>query len=392
MSTGGSWWYESITTEDIILDHNSISWSTGKLLGVWHSGSNMSFTNNILSEPLMDCHNKCEGTYITCNTVADPSGECGGDACVDACPRSGHNYGVLFGPGTDHVTFAHNIIAHASYRNPLYGGGEDRWVNLAGSQNNENINNVVYNGRYWGGAAINRNKYKDSDYNPSGDDGAQNQDTVWYGDYHKAGPDTSSTANYFTSAYSESYAIAEGTPYDFVENDTNLYSYGNRSSAWSESDDEYDFFRQDGSFNENIIYSSGWPFTPSNVVATDATTSYNALIVTNDGMIGSVPVAGAYPRDSVDEAVITDIQSGTAYVGTSGGWITDEDESSASTGADWYPTYSAGSSPTDNDEDGIPASYEATLGTSDSDASDAHDDHDGDGYTNIEEYINSFFE
>ena len=52
------------------------------------------------------------------------------------------------------------------------------------------------------------------------------------------------------------------------------------------------------------------------------------------------------------------------------------------------PTYKAGKAPQDTDRDGMPDEWEHRYGLNPNDASDANGDLTGDGYTNIEKYIN----
>jgi hypothetical protein len=53
-----------------------------------------------------------------------------------------------------------------------------------------------------------------------------------------------------------------------------------------------------------------------------------------------------------------------------------------------YPMMESGTPPVDSDHDGMPDKWELAVGLNPSDANDARSDRDGDGYTNIEEYIN----
>ncbi|HEY6021434.1 MAG TPA: hypothetical protein VIY48_16465, partial [Candidatus Paceibacterota bacterium] len=55
-----------------------------------------------------------------------------------------------------------------------------------------------------------------------------------------------------------------------------------------------------------------------------------------------------------------------------------------------WPAMSSGVAPVDTDGDGMPDSWELDHGLNPN-VADGNADRDGDGYTNIEEYINSFF-
>ena len=56
-----------------------------------------------------------------------------------------------------------------------------------------------------------------------------------------------------------------------------------------------------------------------------------------------------------------------------------------------WPTMAAGTASADADADGMPDAWEKARGLNSGDAADAAKDRNGDGYTNIEEYINEFF-
>jgi pectate lyase len=93
-------------------------------------------------------------------------------------------------------------------------------------------------------------------------------------------------------------------------------------------------------------------------------------------------------RDSVDTRIITEVSGCSVvddYANCPGGWI----DTPSDVGG--WPTIASGSYPTDTDGDGMPDAWESLNGT-DPNVVDWNGDLDGDGYLNIEEYINSFFE
>lgn len=81
-------------------------------------------------------------------------------------------------------------------------------------------------------------------------------------------------------------------------------------------------------------------------------------------------------QDSVDARIIQEAKelSGTIFSNPS------------SVGG--YPTVSSGTAAADTDSDGMPDSWEDTYGLNKNDATDRNTDSDGDGYTNLEEYLN----
>jgi hypothetical protein len=80
-------------------------------------------------------------------------------------------------------------------------------------------------------------------------------------------------------------------------------------------------------------------------------------------------------RDTVDQRLIADVQNGTGFI----------IDSESQVGG--YPTLAAGTPPTDTDGDGMPDAWETERGLNPN-VNDSAADRDGDGYTNIEEYVN----
>jgi pectate lyase len=90
--------------------------------------------------------------------------------------------------------------------------------------------------------------------------------------------------------------------------------------------------------------------------------------------------AGAWPHDEVDERIKEEILT------IGGSWI----DSQGQVGG--WPEVAPGISPRDSDNDGMPDSYETSVRLNPNSAADGNGDSDGDGYTNLEEYMNSFYE
>jgi pectate lyase len=81
---------------------------------------------------------------------------------------------------------------------------------------------------------------------------------------------------------------------------------------------------------------------------------------------------GAWPRDAMNTRTIAEARAGTGKIGV----VTDA------------LIESGPAAPADGDRDGIADAWEAAHGLNGNDRSDASGDRDGDGYTNIEEYVN----
>ena len=116
-------------------------------------------------------------------------------------------------------------------------------------------------------------------------------------------------------------------------------------------------------------------------------------------------VGANFPKlDVIDLHIIKDARDGTAeYTGTRGpvygdrpspnfaGIIdTQSDDKSAAGSPNFpWPEYKTYNVPVDSDHDGIPDDWEKAHGLNPNDPSDANKDLNGDGYTNLEKYLNS---
>jgi|GEM_PF-837058 len=85
-------------------------------------------------------------------------------------------------------------------------------------------------------------------------------------------------------------------------------------------------------------------------------------------------------RDSVDARVLEEVRTGKNTFGK--GVVLDPEDVGG------WPELSSTEAPLDSDADGMPDAWEKAHGLSPTDASDGTKDRDGDGYTNVEEYLN----
>ncbi len=97
-----------------------------------------------------------------------------------------------------------------------------------------------------------------------------------------------------------------------------------------------------------------------------------------ESVLGHVGATVPAP-DPVDARVIASVRNGTGRIIDSqsevGGW----------------PVLAPGTPPQDSDQDGMPDAWETARGLDPNNGADGSQDRDGDGYTNVEEYINGLF-
>ena len=118
----------------------------------------------------------------------------------------------------------------------------------------------------------------------------------------------------------------------------------------------------------NGVTPLGEPLPVPSVPTDNAQTAYQRVL---DDVGATLP-----KRDAVDARVIAEVTNGTGQI------IDSQSE------VDDWPTLNSATAPTDNDHDGMPDDWELAIGLEPNDASDSAEDRDGDGYTNVEEYLN----
>jgi hypothetical protein len=113
------------------------------------------------------------------------------------------------------------------------------------------------------------------------------------------------------------------------------------------------------------------------ITTTSASEAYDQVVANAGATIGLDSRGDSYwRRDPVDERIINDVRNGT------GSYIDDPSEVGG------WPGLAAGTAPTDSDHDGMPDEWEHLYCLDPADSADGPQDADGDGYTNVEEYLN----
>ena len=250
-------------------------------------------------------------------------------------PKGEHGHGSLLRSGDGGFSIHHSIYAHNNARNPRPGGYPDKPGLLLDFRNN-----IVYD---WGDI--------------SGYSGLERTRINYVGNYFKPGPSTSEGVR--------TYAFSART---FR---TKLYLEDNfMFGAPEKTEANWRMVRKWGDYegtpkDTNIVAE---PFPAPPITTSRAEAAFEQVLA---GVGAILP-----KRDSVDARVVSEMRSGAGRIIDSqkdvGGW----------------PELKAAASPLDSDSDGIPDDWEKRFNLNPTDASDGAQDADGDGYTNLEEYLN----
>ncbi|MFT5368421.1 MAG: pectate lyase [Candidatus Latescibacterota bacterium] len=245
--------------------------------------------------------------------------------------KGAHGYGSLI-RADGRISFHHNLYAHHTTRCPRPGTYGDKSVVL------DFQNNVIYN---WKGMP-----------------GYSRADSVrmnLVGNYYKPGPSTTGKDHIFQIGGETTLMYAS---------DNILEGVDHGKEDWA------------------LIEGRGWWHW---IFGLDAYKLRDPLLVspvvgekTKDAFLEVLHSAGAnmQTRDAVDRRIVTEIRRGEGRIINSqndvGGW----------------PVYNTGRYPTDLDRDGMPDSWEKLHHLNPEDGTDHAHDPDGDGYTNLEEFLN----
>ena len=243
-------------------------------------------------------------------------------------PEGEHSKGVhLSGEDSGRISFHHNLLAHNADRNP-----QPTNPGVADIRNN-----IVYN--YGDNAALTSNSHGRPEFN-------------FVGNQYIPGPNTERS-----------------------EWELDVYE-GTDGAGWA-------FFvkgnvgphrRSVSAAEKRVVSPEGRrsvvpkPFKAPDVGTTSAAKAYAAVL---KGAGATRPV-----RDAVDQRIVREVRSRTGRIIDSpaqvGGW----------------PTLPATAAPADSDGDGVPDTWESAHGTNPA-VKDSSGDVDGDGWTNVEEWLNA---
>jgi len=261
---------------------------------------------------------------------------------TEACARDdSHRFGGIW--GNNYGTYHHNLIAHCDSRNP-------RWASGCGF--NDYRNNVLYNWGYqscYGGEAhqVNDRRIPPIEFSTIN----------IVANYYKAGPATASEVRDRIANPSARSSDDKGSWY--VADNVVVGYPAVTADNWQ---------GVDGS--EYIKLNQPWPAMPINQKAAEE--AYMAVLES----------AGcSFPhRDAVDQRIVEEVRNGTVTYGDNG-LITSPSDVGG------WPDLKSAPAPADNDHDGMPDAWERSRGLDPENPDDANGDLDGDGYTNIEDYL-----
>ncbi len=252
--------------------------------------------------------------------------------------KGDHGYGGIW--GGKGASFHHNLLAHHSSRNPRFQGS--RTHNQPEREVVDFRNNVIYN---WG-------------YNSSygGEGGHYNI----IANYYKPGPATQKKDR-IVEPWDDAgrWYVADNYVVGFPAITQDNWAGGVQGKYWKS-------------------VRRTWPVPVAPVITQPAEQAYE-LVLTQVGAI--------FPRrDEVDARIVEEVKAGTAHFGGIWGMRSGIIDSQAQVGG--WPSLKTYDVPLDSDHDGMPDDWELAQGLDPSDAADRNGDCDGDGYTNLEDYLN----
>jgi len=265
---------------------------------------------------------------------------------AEGLDSNGHK-GALVGGGATNVTFYKNLFAHNAGRNPIFNTYDAKNITTINAQV---VNNLIYN---WGYMGTEIQLY---------DNKTVNANIV--GNYYKPGKDT------------DNYEITVGGI-----GSAKMYVKGNIGPR--RSNDSMNEWANVGYFDWNAWKNKG------NSYGDPAPTSYRVTTPHDMPALPTVSAFDAYNdvlenagatkpgRDAVDKRIINDVKNGTGRIidhpSQVGGW----------------PTLATGTPPADRDNDGMPDAWEIQQGLNPNNPNDRNGKLNGNGYTNLERYLNS---
>ena len=339
----------AMDSENIIVDHCSVSWSIDECLSVYGS-KNITVQWSISSQSLVNSGHS----------------------------KGAHGYGGNWGGSG--ASYHHNLIAHHTSRTPRLGP-------RPGTQTDERMdmrNNVIYNfggNGCYGGEGMNvnivNNYYKPGPGSPTGTKGMRIaapgiRTTSYTG--HGTNPNSWDVMWHVWGKYYVDGNV--NTKYDEVTKDN--WTYG----IYNQIDENGNDGTYTAKTRDTIRITE-----PIHFLATTTQSAQKAFEKVMDY------VGASLHRDAVDAIIIDDARNGKAsYTGSGNGqgFINSQDDlKKGIDGADSpWPTLKQTAAPKDTDGDGMPDDWETANGLNPNNAADGKATA-ANGFTNLENYMNS---
>jgi hypothetical protein len=266
--------------------------------------------------------------------------------------KGNHGYGGIW--GSTNSSWHHNLLAHHTSRNPRIDGEITNNVDLR--------NNVIYN---WG---------FNSCY------GGEKATVNIVNCYYKYGPATGSSVKSRVVQPSlrkdaNSVVIVPHVYGQWYITGNYVYGYPSvTANNWLG-------VNPDGGNSERSLCQSVTPFAVATTYPVSEQSAENSYyyVLRNAGC--------NIARDSIDTRIINEVSTGTATYGGTYGTSKGIIDSQTTVGG--WPTLNSTAAPADSDHDGMPDEWELKHNLNPNDDSDRNGDFNGDGYTNLEKYLNS---
>lgn len=245
-------------------------------------------------------------------------------------PKGEHSKGLHFRSESENISVHHNLLAHNHDRNPD--------INNTGLV--DMVNNVFYNaGKSWVEV---KDKFGEPNIN-------------LINNYFMRGPSSRSEADHYEVTY---------------------YSYSSKRKPEIYVRGNIGFHRPTNDLLEELIVREDSrlmivndQFTAPPVTTVSAPQALDSVL---ENVGATLPV-----RDAHDQRIVNDVRNGTGKIiddpSEVGGWL----------------VMTSGTPPVDTDGDGMPDEWEKRWGLNPDNSADGKLDRTGDGYTNVEEYLNS---
>jgi hypothetical protein len=242
-----------------------------------------------------------------------------------------HSAGVLIGDSSDHISLHHNLLAHNDFRNPLVIGGGTHDI----------VNNVIYDWGVLAGEII---------------DTGSNSFLNFVGNYFRPGPST------LPKSFEITLSADNSLPQIYLQDNLGPHRPGGTLEEWLVLN-----LAEGGSGSDVQSYLTSSAFKTYPVNPSSAEQVFERVLA---GAGATAP-----SRDPVDLRVLDQVKSGS-------GAIIDSPREVRG-----YPELRSASPPQDSDHDGMPDAWEREMGLDPMQSADGCRDLDGDGYTNLEEWL-----